>query len=646
MKGQFENYLPRWVTKLPKVEPRWNALVQTLEGHSSYVNTVAFSDGLLASASDDLTIKLWDPISGALLETLQGHSREVSAMFFLDGLFVSVSQDCTAKLWDPGSGRMLNSINMNLDPDSDIDGYYHLDFSANLLVSASRTGRIEVWAWDRNSRKFSHTPQRRFSIKKRIHKFILSSAGIIAVSCSHIVVLWNARSGLLLRTLKLEPNSDLNRRSVTRLAFSPDGQFLAMARQTITLSNTESGQILRTFKHHTAGVEDMAFSTDGKLLASASSDCTIKLWDLNSGAELASLYDVSIDKVWDIAFSNNGKMLASANGNGNVQLWDLDLRAQQTQGLEAHSEEITTAEFSPDGKIFCSASLDGSIKIWSTRSGVVLRSLGAHSNEVTRLAISPDGKFVASGAQDKTVKIWDLRSGSLLRTLISHSSPITALTFSPDGELLAAASSKVGGYISLWNASSGKLQQTLLSHLKEIIGMTFSPDGRTLASRALNSVKMWKTSSGALSWTRDDHYPTRTLFTPNGKLVAIQNYDKIVTLLDAALGELVREIELPDEDCRVSFSEDGSLLLASGEPLYVVASNQTTSLLPKPVPAINVKHDWVYRGTEKILWLPPEYRPRSKLYSVHGNMLALCLRSRRVVFIELAFDELYQGIEL
>jgi serine/threonine protein kinase len=294
----------------------------------------------------------------------------------------------------------------------------------------------------------------------------------------------------LLRTL--QGHSD----SVDSVAFSTDGRTLASGSNdnTIKLWNVNSGQLLRTLTGHSDSVDSVAFSPDGRTLASGGygNDHTIKLWDAASGQLLRTLLLQEGASVFSVAFSPDGRTLASGNEGDPIRLWDA-ASGQLLRTIEGPMGSASSIAFSPDGRTLASGGGNRTIKLWDAASGQLLRTLQGHSDSVDSVAFSPDGRTLASGSIDHTIKLWDAASGQLLRTLQS-TGYVRSVAFSPDGRSLASGGAD--NTIKLWDAASGQLLSTLEGHSWGIQSVAFSPDGRTLASGSGDkTIKLWDVSS-------------------------------------------------------------------------------------------------------------------------------------------------------
>jgi WD40 repeat protein len=352
-------------------------------------------------------------------------------------------------------------------------------------------------------------------------------------------------------------------RYVTSVSFSPDGKTVASASddKTIKLWDAGSGYELRTLAGHSSQVNSLAFSPDGKILASGSWDKTVKLWDMASGEVLRTL-EGHTSNVTSVAFSRDGKTLASGSRDTTVKLWDLT-SGKELRTLKGHSKYVTAVAFSPDGATLASGSDDQTIMLWEAGSGRELRTLKGHSKYVTAVAFSPDGELLASGSWDQTIKLWTVATGDQ-RTLAGHTGYVTSVAFSPDGKTLASCS--YDQTIKLWELPSGQPLRTLTGSRDILTSVAFSKNGLLASGSYDKTVKLWDVANGKEPHTLVGHssYVTSVAFSPDGQTLASGNWDNTVKLWALSFGPSLRVLKGHSRHITsVAFDRDG-LMVASG----------------------------------------------------------------------------------
>jgi len=361
------------------------------------------------------------------------------------------------------------------------------------------------------------------------------------------------------------------------VAFSPDGKRLASAGsdKTVRLWDSETHRSLKVLRGHTDSVQTVAFSPDGKTLASGSADKTVRLWDVATGQPLGEPLQGDAGYVLCVIFSPNGKLLATAGSDNTVRLWDAETR-HLLEVLRGHKDSVETVAFSPDGKTLASGSQDNTLRLWDVATGQPLgEPLQGHTDSVWTVAFSPDGKLLASGSHDSTVRLWDVAtrrpSGEPLQ---GHTAYVLSVAFSPDGKRLASASTDKT--VRLWDVDRHTpLGEPLRGHSGYVLNVAFSPDGKLLASASWDkTVRLWDVATFQplgtpffMAMSRGDIGPVYSVaFSPDGKLLASAGENNPVRLWDVRTRLPVAELGgRPWGACRVAFSPDGRLLAKAND---------------------------------------------------------------------------------
>ena len=279
---------------------------------------------------------------------------------------------------------------------------------------------------------------------------------LVSGSLDSEVKLWNLDSGDVLRTFQGQTGW------IDSLAFSPDGRTVASGTATgaVKLWNVISGELERTLQDNTGKVNSVAFSPDGRILASAfcysdgsasaaqgdpseTSSGAVELWDLTSGQMVRSVQEHAPCSL-SVAFSPDGRTLASGNADGTIELWDVS-SGEPKRTLRGHDGPVTAVAFSPIshvGHVLASGSSDHSVKIWDAANGTVIRTLLGHTGAITRVVFSSDGHMLASVSRDKTARLWNAMNGTLLRTLDDPTGPVYSVAFNHGGLTLVSGANE------------------------------------------------------------------------------------------------------------------------------------------------------------------------------------------------------------
>lgn len=588
----------------------WNLLsrlcredLRTIRGHQGEVWGLSVSpDGsMIASGSNDKTVKIWDAKDYRLIRNLE-HESDVWAVAFspeskhLASISATPSRPGEVRIWEAATGKVVGTLPSGNGVQASLS--YSPDGSRLVSTSGDRgDSRYEVIVWDLQSA----TPIATFrGHDDAVNAAAFSPDGLRVASVSGTsnydpitknpgrAIIWDARTAATLATFLGHKDS------VLAVAFSPDGRRMATgsADSMVKVWDSATAVELQTLRGHALFVNGVLFHRDGKRLASGGEDGAVKLWDLEKGVELrtyrghssavsslaftrdgahliSSSYDTTV-KVWDaanpalprsldefptwvtdLAYSPQGDRLAvAANLDRSVTVWDPSTERRLLR-VDVGSEPVWGVAYSPDGRWIAGALGDwhfndrpGTIKIWDATDGSERLRLSGHKGIVRSVAFSPDGKLLASGGgewqEPDVVTLWDADNGREVRSLRGHDGGIGGIGFSPDGRFLASGSGDHS--VRIWEVSSGRLVHVLLGHTQPIRGVAYSPDGKILASGAEdNDLRLWDAETGhPLAILRNHTQELYDLaFHPGGNRVATSSTDGTIRLWDVASGQEV-----------------------------------------------------------------------------------------------------------
>jgi WD40 repeat protein/class 3 adenylate cyclase len=609
-----------------------------LKGHIGTLKSAVFSpDGKqVLTAADDGTARVWDMATGKQLYVLNQTGDVRTAVYSRDGRRIFTASEFSGpSIWNaqtgaliirlPGTGWTSTAI-LAISPDG------------QTLVSSEPGGNVQLW--NANDGTFIRILEGPWEIFADM-AFNPQGTQLVVVPWSGAARLWRVADWSQVATLSA-PSSDAN-----QATFSHDGRFVAVVAidGSARLWNTRTGELARVFGEETrAKVEasqvsyryldiNGAFSPDDQLFATGSAGGLVRIWDVQSGAQVSVLrgHDALVEH---IAFSPDGRHLLSASHDGTARLWDVDGVLTTTL---PHGHPPTFAAFSPDGTRLVTGGGDVVGYIWDVARGEKITTFSSRSGGLLQLAVfGPDGRHLATTSQDGVVRVWNATSGREETSLPGNGSKLLQLQFSSDGSLLASASGD--GKVRLRRISTGAAATEFDtgSGLRDAL---FSPDSKLVMVRSNdNAVQLWKTDGIEIGRvTGPDSHISAQAFSPDGRLVAVGSFDGTAQVWSVEEGRVTATMRGHVGAVTDLVFGDGGKLLATASldgtvRLWSVRDGAAKSVLKggtASVDSIALSPNGLYVATGS-------FRDRSvRLWSTNtGRQLALLVGQNRTGTIE------------
>ncbi|KAL7906758.1 WD40-repeat-containing domain protein [Trichoderma velutinum] len=618
----FHLDIPSWIEKKPIVRDNWSPCLQTLEGHTDWVNSVAVSADHkhIASGSNDNTIKIWDAATGVCIQTLKGHTDSVTSVVFLahSEQLASGSGDKTIKIWNTTTGSC----------DKTLKGHTGSIWSVavlanNRIVSASDDKTINIW--DIVTSACVRTLEDHYDDITSVT--ILANAHIATGSSHGIIKIWDSSTGACIQTLKNHTDS------VNCVASLNSQQVMAVVNdEKFKVWDISTGACVQTLEEYTGPLSSIAIIAPGQI-ASGSFN-TVEIWDVARGTCVSSLKGHT-DIISSIAIISPDQIVSGSNDT-TVKIWDLAAIGTSERSLNDHSHFLYSAALSVDGKQVASISTNDTIKVRDVETAACVQTLYGHTDDVSSIFFL-NHCLLASISWDRRIKIWNVDTGACVQTLRGRSVGISSMASSADDQYMACASFNE---IEIWNLTTGERIQTL-DHGNFVNTLAFSADALHLVSgsRDTDKISIWNVATGICTRTLQGHNSeiTGVAFSSDGRYIASGSADSTVKIWDVAEETCLQILDVGSAAHRVSFDPTNHLIYSDIGTIDINLDRRSSANEPGNEPflqrvaprgyGVDKNHEWIMKDGRPLLWLPVEYRPYTSVF-VGSSSFVGCISGR------------------
>ncbi|PIE32585.1 hypothetical protein CSA56_14865 [candidate division KSB3 bacterium] len=498
--------------------------VRTFTGHEESVTTLSvLSDGrFVVSGSEDHTLRLWYLATGKCIRVFYGHKEGVNSVVTTQNrrFVISGSDDKTIRLWELATAKCLRTFTGHTDQVTAVT----LTLNDRYVVSASRDTTLRLW--DLDSSDAQHYESTLQVCRQQNHEELQLSTERFRKRMAWAKTAWD--HGKVTTAYRYLSQA----RSIAGYERAPESLKLnALIGETLPRKSLRGEWQLWTGEEHDGEINAVAITPDGQTAVSASSDMTLRSWDIAT-RRCVKLFDGHWLAVTTAAITPDGRFVVSGSEDTALRLWDIST-GHCLRIYEGHEQDVTALALSLYGRFIVSGSKDGTVRIWNPSTTKCLRVFKGHHHGVTAVAMTPDRRYIVSGGEDRTLRLWDRSNGKCLRTFKGHKLQITAVMVTPDGRYILSASRD--GTLRLWNIDTAKHLFILRKHEGAITSVALTPDGRFAFSGGDDkTLQLWDLAAGKNIWTMAGHKQgvTAIAISPDGRFVISGSQDRTIRLCE------------------------------------------------------------------------------------------------------------------